>query len=152
MYIFTYLLIITIHPYILCIEKYYYNITIKKLTSCKINVFHCLYVATVPVHHTCTVANQVWACDTQYSLVVCVSYLCPMCHMCSLAGMHTPKLHATVHVHAKFLNFTHGKHAGTHMHPYACVKFKFSYTIFALIIGVETTVHTHVNFYRLLNN
>ena len=51
--------VITIQSYILCMEKYYYNITIKKLTSCKTNVFHCLYVATVPVHHTCRVANQV---------------------------------------------------------------------------------------------
>ena len=51
-------LLITVLPYILCVGKYYYNITIKKLTSCKTNVFHCLNVATVPVHHT-SVTNQV---------------------------------------------------------------------------------------------
>ena len=57
-YIFTYLLM-RIHPYILCMAKYYYILIIKKLTSCKTNLFHCLYVGTVPVHHTCRVANQV---------------------------------------------------------------------------------------------
>ena len=73
---FTYLLI-TMLPYILCVAKYYYNITIQKLTSCKTDVFHCLYVATVPVHHT-SVTNQVWACDVHHSCVACVSCLCPV--------------------------------------------------------------------------
>ena len=32
---------------------------IKKLTSYKTDAFQCLYIATVHVHHTCSVANQV---------------------------------------------------------------------------------------------
>ena len=45
-----------------------------------------------------------------------------MCCLCSLAGMCMPNLHATVHMHAKFLSFTCSKHAGTYVYPHACVK------------------------------
>ena len=37
--------------YISSVTKYYYNF---KPSSCKTNALHCLYVSTVPVHHTCS--------------------------------------------------------------------------------------------------
>ena len=49
-----------------------------------------------------------------------------MYHVCSQASVHTPKLHATVSVHANFLSFICGKRAGTHIYLHMCVKFKLS--------------------------
>ena len=60
---------------------------------------------TAPVHHTCSVANQVRACD-----------LHRLCCVCSLAIVRMLKFRATVHVHANFLSFTCGKHADTCMY------------------------------------
>ena len=36
--------------------------------------FHCLYVSTVLVHHMCSVANQVQACDMYHLCVTCVHW------------------------------------------------------------------------------
>ena len=67
------------------------------------DAFHCLYISTIPVHHMC--AHNVYH----------------LCVMCSLAVMHTSKLHATCTV-SVYLSFTH-------VYRHACVKFKLSFTI-----------------------
>ena len=77
---------------------------IKKVISCKADAFYCLYIATVPVRHMCTIANQAWAYDMHLSCVVCTHWYKYACQ----------KLHASVHVHTKSLSFTHIKHVCRH--------------------------------------
>ena len=66
------------------------------------------------------------ACDEHHLCVTCV---CLVCRVCSLANKCMPTLHATVHVHSKFLSFTCGKCAGARMYPHTCAKLKLSCTI-----------------------
>ena len=89
-------LLIRTHPYISSVPKYY-----KNLPSCKTDVFHCLYISTMPV---CSVANQVQVRDMHHLCVACVHWQ---------LGTHQ---NCMQHVHAKFLSCTCGKRAGTCMY------------------------------------
>ena len=100
-YVFMYLLIRAC-KYISSVAKYYYNI--MKVISCKADAFHCLYIATIPVHLMYNIANQVWAHDMYLSCVACAHWYKHAC----------PKLHASVHVHTKSPSFTHIKHPCRH--------------------------------------
>ena len=64
---------------------------IKKLTSCKTDAFHSLYITAVPVHLTCSVLNQVQACDMYhlcFACVVCVHWQACAWQNCMLQFVH----------------------------------------------------------------
>ena len=102
---FTYLLIRTC-PLISSVAKYYQN-----LPSCKIDVFHCLYMSTVHVHHMCRMANQVRAHDVHHSCVACVHWQMCGCQNYVQQCMCMPFLYMV------------------NMQTHACVRFKLSCTV-----------------------
>ena len=120
-YIFMYLLIITRQCFLSLTKYVLLQHNLKKLPGCKTNAFHCLYIFTVPVYHTSSVANQVQVNDMYCSCVA---------HVHWWVGGCMSWLRAMVCVDAKFLSFTCGKHASMCMCACTYVKLKLSCTVY----------------------
>ena len=117
-YVFTYSLI-KICPYILSVIKY-----VRTIRSCLItklvDFIVYMYVSTIPVHHMCSIANQVQACQKYHSCVMNVHWHSCKCQIaCNSACAQQ-----------FFLSFICDKHAGTRLYQHMCVKFKLSYNIY----------------------
>ena len=82
-------LLIRIHPSISLVTKHY-----LKLPSSKTDAFYCLYMSTIPVQCTCSVANQVQACDMHHACITCVHWQSWADVNCIQQCMCTPILHA----------------------------------------------------------
>ena len=88
---------------------------------------------SVPVHHTCNVANQVRAYDVYHLCVTCV-------HWQSWAFQNCTQQYICMPV---FLSFTCAKHIDTCLYWHTCVKFKLSCTVIMLtaILWVPCAIH-----------
>ena len=67
-----------------------YFVSCKILLECKTDAFHCLYIDTVPVHYTCSVANQVQARKMHHSCVMYVHWQSCAYQNCVRQCMCTP--------------------------------------------------------------
>ena len=65
--------------------------------------------------------------------------------------MCTQKLHATVHILAKFISFTRGKHAGTHVYQHVCKVLCMYVCMQLLTSSTVASIFKHINIHTYIN-